>query len=233
MLLEDTHVDAVLLINVPPIMIDPVEVAATVTEVARKHNKPVLGCFMGIEDILRTIQDTKLAIIPLYPFPESAAKALNALVRYSQLRNKVHGEPEIFPVQTERVRNILTLAKSQNRKTLHPTEIHDLLEAYSIPAAPVAEAKTVEEAVSQSRKLGYPLVMKAMMQTKQHKSDFGGVALDLRSDSEVTTAFEAMNRRIRDLQLEEEWQGVYLQPMIRGGKEVILGKTDDPHSDPF
>ena len=75
-LLEDTHVDAVLLINVPPIMIDPVEVAATVTEVARKHNKPVLGCFMGIEDILRTIQDTKLAIIPLYPFSGICGKGL-------------------------------------------------------------------------------------------------------------------------------------------------------------
>jgi acetyltransferase len=233
LLLKDNNVDAVLLINVPPIMIDPVEVATTVTEVASHYQKPVVGCFMGIQDILRTIQDTKRTIIPLYAFPESAAKALNALVRYRHLREQLHSEPKILEVQKQTAAQILDKAVVEKRTTLRPAEIVQLLQAYGIPTAPVVEVHTLEETILQARKMGYPLVMKAIMETKQHKSEFGGVTVDLRTDSEIIEAYEVMMRRIREQHLEKDWQGFYLQPMIKGGKEVILGKTMDPTFGPL
>ena len=228
LLLKDESVDAVLLINVPPIMIDPVEVATTVTEVASNYQKPVVGCFMGIQDILKTIQDTKRTIIPLYAFPESAAKALNALVRYQHLKGQLHGEPKTFDVQKNVAAQILEKARSEKRITLRPAEIVLLLQAYGIPTAPVMEVHSLEEAIFQARKLGYPVVMKAIMETRQHKSEFGGVMVDLRTDTEIIEAYELMSGRIREQKLEKDWQGFYLQPMIKGGKEVILGMTMDP-----
>jgi acyl-CoA synthetase (NDP forming) len=91
----------------------------------------------------------------------------------------------------------------------------------------------VEEALIQARKLGYPVVMKAMMKTKDHKSEFGGVAVDLRTDAEIKDSYDRMKEKIREKGLEAEWQGVYLQPMVKGGKEVILGMTTDPTFGPL
>lgn len=232
-LLQDQNVDAALVISVPPIMVDPVKVATAVSAVAAKFRKPVLGCFMGVKDILRTIQETSQSIIPLYAFPESAARALNGLVRYARIQKQVYGEPTLFPVDREKAEEIFANSRRENRTVLHPVELREVLQAYGIPVAPIAFARNLEEAILHARKLGYPVVMKALFRERQHKSDVGGVMLDLRTDGEVIDAYTHLSARIREQGLESEWEGVYLQPMIRGGKEVIIGMTYDPTFGPL
>lgn len=226
-LLQDQNVNAALVINVPPIMVDPVKVATAVSEVAGKYGKPVLGCFMGVKDILRTIQETSQSIIPLYAFPESAARALSGMVRYSRLRQQEYGEPTVFDVQKSAAEQIFRKARAEQRTVLSADEMGALLRAYGIPTAEIRNARSLDEVVQQARKLGYPVVMKALLEKTQHKSDIGGVAVDLRTDSEVIDAYNHIAEGVRKHGLESEWHGVYLQPMVRGGKEVILGMTYD------
>jgi acetyl coenzyme A synthetase (ADP forming)-like protein len=232
-LLDDSNISAVLVISVPPIMVDPVKVAAAVSDVAYQYRKPVLGCFMGVKDILRTIRETSQRLIPLYAFPESAARALSGMVRYSRIQKQVYSEPARFKVNKRTAEQVFRHAQSEKRNALDPEEMRTLLEAYGIPVVPQAFARNLEEAIDQARKIGYPVVMKAFLPSIEHKSDIGGVLLDLRTDAEVVDGFTQLSQRIRDRGLEWEWAGVYIQPMIRGGKEVILGMTYDPTFGPL
>lgn len=226
-ILRDSNVAAVLVISVPPIMVDPVQVAAAVSEIAGRYRKPVLGCFMGIKDILRIIQDTGQSLIPLYAFPESAARAMSGMVRYARLKEQPYEEPARFTVDSVTVAGILNQAKAEGRTLLRPRESFTILEAYGIPVTEMREAKNLEEAVTAAHKLSYPVVMKALVEEREHKSDFGGVKVDLRNDREVIDAFTQISTSVHAAGLEPGWKGVYLQPMIRGGKEVILGMTVD------
>ncbi len=227
-LLRDSGVGSVLLINVPPIMIDPVQVAVSASQIAAGYHKPVLGCFMGVEHILQTIRETSHKLIPLYAFPESAARALHGMCRYARVRSDVHQEPVAYPVQKENADQILLSARNDGRETLSPVEMQRLLHAYGIPSAPLLMARSENEAVARANELGYPVVLKVHLAHLQHKSDFGGVILDLRTDSEVRGAFAKIYDRVQERGLDSEWRGVLVQPMVRGGKEVILGMSSDP-----
>lgn len=232
-MLKDPNISAVLLINVRPIMGDPVKVAATVSEVAAHYGKPVLGCFMGVKDILGRIHEASVNMIPLYEFPESAARALKGMVQYARLREMEQGEPSQFAVDRKTAEEIFGQARKEQRKSLIPEEMNGLLRAYGIPATEIRVARSLEEVVQEARKLGYPVVMKAMLEKTQHKSDIGGVAIDLRTDSEVIDAYNHISEAVRRHELLGEWKGVYLQPMVRGGKEVIIGMTYDPTFGPM
>lgn len=232
-LLRDPNVAGVLLINVPPIMVDPAQVATSVSEVAAKYHKPVLGCFMGVKDILRTIQQTAQTVIPLYAFPESAARAMAGMAHYKRMKEQPLEEPAVFAVDRAAAQTILERARAEHRTKLSPAEMRDLLKAYGIPSPEIEEARNLEEVIHKARKLGYPIVMKAMLKEKQHKSDFGGVVVDLRNDAETIDAFTLMQKRIEQHGLVSEFLGVYLQPMVKGGKEVILGMTYDPTFGPL
>jgi len=227
-LLEDANVSSVLVISVPPIMVDPVQVAGAVSEVAKEYKKPVLGCFMGVKDILRIIRKTSQSMVPMYAFPESAVRALHGMIRYANIRKKIYEDPYKFPVAIAEAEKALSVAKQEKRKMLTQDEIQLLFRAYGIPLPEVEEARSAAESMSLAQKIGFPLVLKAKMNSKSHKSDFGGVVVDLRNASEVEQAFHEMETRVRAAGLEKDWMGVYLQPMVRGGKEVIMGVTDDP-----
>jgi acetate---CoA ligase (ADP-forming) len=226
-LLTDSNVDGLLLINVPPIMVDPVEVAVSVSEVAHRFAKPVLGCFMGVKDILRTIQQTAQSIIPLYPFPESAARAMQGMVRYAAIRKRTPEEPAVFDVDHDQVTKILEKAARDKRPTLSAIELGKLLGAYGIPSPVLREANNLDEIIQQAGSIGYPVVLKANLEGHTHKSDFGGVALDLRNETELIDAFKRMQEKIDKRGLAKALRNFHLQPMLRGGKEVILGMTTD------
>jgi acetyltransferase len=188
---------------------------------------------MGVKDILRTIQETSQQMIPLYAFPESAVRALNGMVRYAQMRQQPIEIPRVFTVRKEDASAIFEKAMSEGRRFLEPLECAGVLKAYGIPVPEMKQARGPEEAVQQAKQIGYPVVMKAMMRTRQHKSDFGGVALDLRNDTETIDAYRQIADRVKIAGLESDFRSVYLQPMMKGGKEVILGMTYDPKFGPL
>jgi acyl-CoA synthetase (NDP forming) len=167
-------------------------------------------------------------MIPLYAFPESAVRALNGMIRYANIRKKNYEEPRKFFVHHDEAEKILVSAAQEKRRSLNQQEIQKLLSIYGIPLAPLTGATSAKEAAQNAKSIGFPLVMKAKMKTRSHKSDFGGVIVDLRNEPEVEEAYQEMRERIRKAGLEQEWLGVDLQAMVKGGKEVIIGVSDDP-----
>jgi len=219
--LEDPGIDSVIAMFVTPILTTPLEIARSISSVAMEYDKPVLGCFMGGEDIFKEIEASEGSKIPFYLFPESAGKALAEMVRYQRMRERDEGEYISFDVDKDRVSNILKNAIKQERTMLEADEVCEVLEAYGIKTAPWDVARSAEDAVHISKRLGLPVVMKGYGSDLVHKTEASGVILDLDTQKAVANAYKKLSSRF-------DRKKVFVQKMIKGGKEVITGMTHDP-----
>jgi acetyl coenzyme A synthetase (ADP forming)-like protein len=238
----DASVDAVLAIYVPPMVTTPLDVAQAIVRgasaAAREAEdrgepaKPVLSCFMGSHGVPEGLRSLHQAHIPSYAFPESAAIALARAVRYGRWLAEPEGKVMRFEdVDAARAAAALSAALGRAREGanvwLEVDEVRELLGAYRIATPATVQASRAEAAVEAARRLGFPVAMKLVSGTILHKSDVGGVALDLRSADEVREAFEAMERRLQSRGLRDQMAGVVVQPMVSEGIETIVGVTHD------
>ena len=191
----------------------------------RGTHKTILSCFMGKEgaegsdgtDVLRG------AGIPAYRFPEEAAVALGAMNRYRVLRDRPGGETP--PVAIDRVKARRALRAAGRDGWLPGEAAEAFLTSAGLPFAPSRIVRTPAAAIQAAHEMGYPIVLKAESTKLLHKSDAGGVKVDLRNADEVWVAFEDMTRRLRP---RDPRLRIKVQTMVRGGREVILGMTRDP-----
>jgi acetyltransferase len=228
LVMRDPGVDGVIAIFVSPIMIDAYEVAVAIAEAAR-GDKPVLSVFMGkrrSEEGLAWLRERR---VPVYRFPEDAAAAMVGLAHYRELRDRPTGKAVTFPADRARAKRAIAAARRAKRTMLSVREVGEVLSAYGFPRAPSAVASTAAQAIESANALGYPVVLKAASDAITHKSDAGGVKVDLRNADEVAVAFQQIvaSLRSRDAALK-----VQVQRMITGGREVILGMTRDPQFGP-
>ncbi|MDX1388152.1 MAG: acetate--CoA ligase family protein, partial [Acidobacteriota bacterium] len=221
---DDPNVDAIIAIFVSPITIDAYEVACAIADSA-DGSKPVLSVFMGKVRSQEGVEELRKRRVPVYRFPEEAASAVDALVRYRALRDAPQGKPVRYRVKRDKARRAITAARKARRTHLSSEEVNTLLEAYGLPMAASRTVKTVAEAIAASIELGYPVVLKVASTRISHKTDVGGVKVDLRNSDEVGKAFNDLTSRLgkRDPDLR-----ITVQKMVQGGKEVILGMTRDP-----
>ncbi|MFI5176530.1 MAG: acetate--CoA ligase family protein [Terriglobia bacterium] len=233
LILGDEGVDAVIVIFVPPMMVNPIDIVRAIELVRKKYAKPVLGVFMARDEFFEEINQVVPDHLPLYLFPESAVHTLSAMVRFSDWRARPHSEVRHFEVDSERVRGVLGAAKIERREQLTIVESMEILEAYGIPVARYSMARTREEVFAAAREIGFPLVLKVVSADLTHKTEVGGVAVDLRTEAEVGGAFDRIDEQLRSRGLTESVKGYLVQEMVRGGKEVILGTTLDPHYGPL
>jgi acetyltransferase len=226
---KDPNVDGVIAIFVSPIMIDAYEVARAIADAA-DGRKPVLSVFMGKQRSREGIEELRKRRVPVYQFPEEAASAMSALVRYRALRDAPPGREVVFDVRRGHARAAVAAARKAGRSDLTPDEITALLGSYGFPLAPSRTAASAAEAIAAAQELGYPVVLKIASARISHKSDVGGVVVDLRNGDEVGQAYRGMVSRLRrrDPRLR-----VRVQKMVRGGREVILGMTRDPQFGPL
>jgi acetyltransferase len=169
--------------------------------------------------------------VPGYIFPESAARALAALVRYRQWLDTPVSEPTRFDVDDARARGILEGALADGRTRLKEFEALDLLEAYGIPVVKHCMATTHAEAREAAERCGYPVVLKAVAAGVIHKSDVGAVRVDIRTPDELDAAFGDMVRRMGEAHLNLE--GILIEKFVSGGRETIVGMTTDPSVGPI
>jgi acyl-CoA synthetase (NDP forming) len=226
---KDPGVDGIVAIFVSPIMIDAYEVARAIADAA-DGTKPVLSVFMGKQRSAEGVEELRRRRVPVYRFPEEAASAMAAMAKYRTLRDQPQGKPVTFDVDRERARRAIARARRAGRTALAPAEVQELLQAYGFPLVPFRLAGSSAEAIAAARELGYPVVLKAFSETISHKSDVGGVKVDLRNADEVGAAFDDLSSRLgkKDASLK-----VLVQRMVRGGHEVILGMTRDPRFGPI
>ena len=222
-LLEDSNVNAAMVILPPPPMFKAKVVAEKLIEVINQFDKPVVIALLGstlIQEARSTFED---ANIPTYPFPERAASALGALFH----RNEI--------LETESTE---ALEKSKKKFSAFPVNSvvnnpEELLTSYQIPTAPMKLAGDENKAVSFANELGYPAVMKIASPNILHKSDIGGVVLNIEDAKSLQRAYAQMIDRIKTAKPDAKIDGVHIQRQIPDGQEVIVGMVRDPQFGPL
>lgn|SRR5574341_259711 len=223
---QDGNVDTVVVIFVQPVISDELATAQAIIEVKKKYSKPMLSCFMGVSPRsqgLKLLMDNN---IPTYIFPESIAKTLSAMVKYRSWLEKPEGQFVSFTGDREKVQKIISESLQREKTQITGEQAMDIFEAYSIPIAPYQIAKTPEEAVSVAERIGYPVVLKIHNPEILHKTELGGVILDLRDEKEVQKGFLNLKKKIEKKNLS--FCGVVVQKMIKGGVETVMGMSTDP-----
>ncbi len=238
-IIKDPHVDSVITMFVPPLITDPLDIARTITEVSRKHPKPVLGCFLGREDVLASVKELEKHNVPAYQFPESAAKALAAMYKFKINRDRKRGKVHTFKdVDKRAVRKLINKIGSEGRSQLSDIEVEQVLKAYGFKFPSSALITNEESAVKVAVEIGYPVALKIVSTEIFHKTDVGGVVLDIKSELELRGGYNKIMKEInRNVKLgklkKSSIKGFLVQKMVKGGKETVLGMAEDPSFGPL
>jgi acetyl coenzyme A synthetase (ADP forming)-like protein len=228
-LLDDPGVDAALAIFVPPLGVTQGDVSLAIASVATEHpTKTVFGVLMGHRGLPQGKAVLHEAGIPAYIFPESAARALGAMCRWREWGERPPSVPESFPVDSGRARRLIEGARAAGRSRLTEGEALELLTAYGIPSAPGELAASADEAVRLADRMGYPVVLKIVAQEIVHKTEVGGVRVNLVDAPEVRRAYDQILRGARTARPDAVISGVLVQAMVQQGRELIVGMTRDP-----
>lgn len=233
----DPNSDALLVILTPQAMTDPTATAEKLTAYS-KLGKPLLTSWMGGVEIAEATELLNKAKIPTFPYPDTAVRLFNYMWRYSYNLRAIYETPllssdcEIGAGARATAAKILNAASQSGRTLLSEYESKQLLAAYGIPTVPTEIAATWPEAVEIADRLGYPVVLKLHSETITHKTDVGGVQLNITNDSAVVSAFGEMAERVRAID-PAAFLGVTVQPMVKlEGYELILGSSIDPQFGP-
>lgn len=222
--LDDPNVDAAIAIFVPPIQIRATAVAAGIARVVENHpTKTVLGCLMGKKGVQSGMTELKRHSIPAFMFPESAARALAAMDRYRRWRERPQGEIVEFEVDRGRAAAAIERAAAAARGWLTTDEVVEVLEAYGIPTAAGRKVAGPDAAVEAAEEIGWPVALKVESEEIVHKSDVGGVALDLGGEAELRAAWDDIVDRVGAGRVE----AMRVQEMVQGGRETVIGMTTD------
>jgi acetyl coenzyme A synthetase (ADP forming)-like protein len=238
-LANHTTNDAVIAIFVPPVVVDREVMAQAISRAGRsfqRYRKPLLACFMG-ERGFKAKLGSEGSYVPCYPFPEDAVSALAGAVSYNEWRRRPKGViPRFAGLKKARARKLIEAAMSRSAQRplwLSDSEIARLLDCYGIRFTETRIARTASEAAAVAARIGFPVAIKLASSTIVHKTDVGGVILDIRSEDEVIRAFESIRASLVKMGREAEMDGVKVQRIVGGGIETIVGVTEDPSFGPL
>jgi acetyl coenzyme A synthetase (ADP forming)-like protein len=233
LVLHDPNVDGLIVIVTPQAMTEIEETAHAVGQMSRESDKPVLACFMGEARIEAGVDVLWQYGVPNYPFPERAAASLAAMSAYRRERDRPIFEVEPCETCIPRVRELFDRVRSEGRVSIGDAEARTVLESYgfTIPKSHLAE--TPEEAVEFADEIGYPVVLKLASPDILHKTDVGGVKLNLQSPDDVRDAFDLIVYRAGRYVPGARIWGCLVQQMVPVGREVLLGMSRDPQFGPL
>ncbi len=226
-LMEEDTIDSIFINFVTAPFTDTNEVARNIVEVSQLRKKPIVCNFMtnmSLERFQETAKILKDGGVPCYSFPTTAAKALGALYRYGKTRSRAIGEPKEFHGINYKIAEVaIKQAKKEGLSYLCADRVYEVLAAYGIPVAKWWLANDTEEAVNAAGNIGYPVVLKAESAALVHKSDKGGVMINLKTADEVRAAAEKMKDSFGSKGLK-----ILVQQFLPGGKELIAGVSTKP-----
>jgi acetate---CoA ligase (ADP-forming) len=226
--IKDEGVDGALVILTPQSMTNAIGTAEAIVRIARRSHKPILCCFMGIVDVSAGVKYLQENGVPVYPFPEQAAKAFGAVYRYSQWLNRVELAPFSLKHNKEKAREIVQSSLASGTTYLGELTGVDLLKCYGFNVLPTVLATTAQEAVKEADQMGYPVAMKIVSSQIVHKSDAGGVRINVSDARAVERAFDDIIANAKAYKADAPIDGVLVQKMAPKGQEVILGATRYP-----
>jgi len=219
-MMVDDNFDSVYVNFVTPFFVDNESIAREIVEVSNQQIKPIVCNLMTDRrqwtEVVKILQDGG---VPCFALPGEAARALTALVRYNEIRNREVGEVQTFnDVDKAAGAKIMETAKTAGKTSLSAEAVYSILEAYKIPVADWRMATSADEAEKAAADIGYPVVIKADAESIVHKSDMGGVAVDLADGAAVKAAVEKMQQNFSADDLR-----FFIQKYLPGGLELIMG----------
>ena len=235
---KDPSIDGMLVVLTPQDMTNPTQIAEKLKPYAKGLGKPVLASWMGGAEVAAGEQILNQAGIPTFQFPDSAVRAFNYMWRYSYNLKGLYETPalpqhEDAAVQRGKAQHIIQEARRSGRTILTEYESKQLLKAYDISTVDTRIAATEQEALQAAEEIGYPIVLKLYSLTITHKTDVGGVQLNLRDAAAVKSAFHAIKQSVTEKAGAEHFQGVTVQPMVKlDGYELIVGSSLDAQFGP-
>ncbi|MGA2920927.1 MAG: bifunctional acetate--CoA ligase family protein/GNAT family N-acetyltransferase [Candidatus Sulfotelmatobacter sp.] len=236
---QDPKSDGLLVILAPQGMTDPLHIAERLKPYAKEYGKPVLASWMGGNSIAGGEAALNSAGIPTFPFPDTAVRAFTYMWRYTYNLRGLYETPalaensELADSSRKQVEQIINNARNGGRVLLTELESKQLLSLYGIPTVETQIARTEDEAVALASKLGFPVVLKVFSETITHKTDVGGVKLNLQDEAAVRSAYRTIQSSVAEKASANQFSGVTVQPMVKlDGYELILGSSIDPQFGP-
>lgn len=231
---QDDNINGILIIFTPQGITNPAEAALAVVEACKGASRTILTSWMGEQDVEEANEILNRNGLPTYSTPERAIKTYTYMYQYTRNLAQLYETPEELPIElhtpAQPLLNIMRKASKEEREILTEIEAKAFLEAYGIKTVKTKLVKTEGEAVSTAKQLGYPAVLKVYSPQITHKTDVGGVMLNLQNDLELREAYRKIFENVKKNAPSAEIQGVTVQNMIakKEGYEVIIGSKKDP-----
>ena len=236
---QDPNSDGLLVILAPQGMTDPLHIAERLKPYAKEYGKPMLASWMGGNSIAEGEAALNSAGIPTFLFPDTAARAFTYMWRYTYNLRGLYETPaltensELDDASRKQVEQIINNARNRGRVLLTELESKQLLSLYGIPTVETRVASTEDEAAKIASDLGFPVVLKVFSETITHKTDVGGVKLNLQGEAAVRSAYRAIESSAAEKAGLDQFSGVTVQPMVKlDGYELILGSSVDQQFGP-
>ena len=231
--IADENVDMIIVIYLPFLGLKDIDVAKAVMEIKAEHpEKPVIGVFMTKSEFFSQLSDMDVNV-PFFMYAEEAADGLNRLNQQRLWMERPEGKIPVYDVDTERAKKIIRQALSEDRAQLTTRESIDVLDAYGIRVCKSGFATTEEEAITIGNSIGYPVVMKMTSKTTSHKTDVGGVRVNIQSEEQLRAEYRDLISKLTEKGLIDGLEGVIIQEMVKGNREMVCGIATDPQYGPM
>jgi acetyltransferase len=237
---KDPNSDGLLVILTPQAMTDPTQTASQLKPYTQMSNKPILASWMGGADVAAGQQILNSQGVPTYSYPDTAARVFSYMWKLSYNLRGIYETPVLTTLTCDAntrncavVENIIQGARTARRTILTEFESKEILATYGIPVVAGCIAETRDKAVECAENLGYPVVLKLYSQTITHKTDVGGVQLNLQNAEAVKLAYQKIETSVKEKAKAEDFLGVTVQPMVKtAGYELIIGSSLDSQFGP-
>ncbi len=232
--IADPNVDMIMVIYLPFMGLKDIDVAEAVMEIKAKHpEKPVIGVFMTKSEFFIKLAEKEVNM-PFFMYSEEAADGLYRLDQQRRWMEKPEGKVPVYDnIDKAKAERIIKTSINEGRDQLTTLESIDVLEAYGIRACKYGLATNVEEAVNVANITGYPVVMKITSKTISHKTDVGGVVVGIQSEEHLRNEYNALIERLRAKNILDGLEGVIIQEMVKGSREMVCGIATDPQYGPM
>ena len=226
--LKHKNVGSVISMCTPSATLDYDKLAKVIVSMSKKYKKTMLASLMGLDEGITNREILANGDVPYYNYAEGSIRALNAMLTFTNWIKNTPGKITKFTVKKNIVKKILDNAKKEKRSALLEEEGQEILRAYGFPLPASKLAKSKKDAVTASKKIGYPVVLKIASPQIIHKSDAGGVKVNLQNAKDVENAFDTIIKNAKKYNKKADIKGVLVVEMVKGGKEMIIGSKLEP-----
>jgi acetyltransferase len=233
LMLSDKNIDCGIVILGPPLMHNTLEIGKKICEAGIKSGKSVAVVLMSQDDVIQKLAESIIPHPPIFNSCESAARVMGLMYKYKVYKESKVGEYERFAINTNAAKKVIKKYSGKGEVYMEFGDVVDLLLAYRFPIVESVVARNVQESIIMAETIGFPVVIKAIGKKLIHKSDVGGVVLNIKNVEELVQAENRVLANLKEKNLDKAFEGFTIQPYLEGGVETLLGSIRGPNDTNF